>query len=101
MAQRPPAYHRRDAEQAPTARDAPRPVGALLRQQLQRLSKRVGEEVETDERVGQAEEGGVKLGQALVAQLQAAVLSEPGQRALHYPAVVPQALVRLVPFAGD
>src|SRR5919197_5656267 len=56
---------------------------------------------QTDERTAQLEEGLMDVRPALVADDQAAEPPQPGQRALHHPAVAAQPLAALHSFARD
>jgi hypothetical protein len=57
--------------------------------------------VPADEGAAEVEEGVVQRVVALVAHQQPAVAVQPGELALHHPAVAPEPLARLAAFASD
>src|SRR6476620_8281427 len=59
------------------------------------------EHLPADEGTAEVEEGIVQRGIALVAHQQAAVAVQPGEAALHHPAVAPEPHARLDVAAGD
>src|SRR3712207_6188744 len=59
------------------------------------------ETVPADQRAGQGDKRFVHEGQSLIADGQPPVSPQPGERALHHPAMLPQPLARLDAAAGD
>ena len=68
---------------------------------LEHLSKPFLEGVEADEGTAQGKEGEMNIRPSLVAHAQSAVLAQPGQRALHHPAMAAQPFAGVDPLAGD
>src|SRR5215207_4693857 len=68
---------------------------------LEHLSKLILEGVEADEAAAKREERLMDIGAAFIPHGQAAEAVEPGQRALHHPTMLPQALAGVDALARD
>src|SRR5215207_5911773 len=68
---------------------------------LEHLSKLILEGVEADEAAAKGEERLMDIGAAFIPHGKAAEAVEPGQRALHHPTMLPQALAGVDALARD
>jgi hypothetical protein len=75
--------------------------GVAIPMALEHLTEPSADEVQADEAGGEVVEGEMDVGAAFIADGEATVATEPGQRALHDPAVATQAGAALDASSGD